>query len=106
MGADTAGTLMSVRPRPQVLGDEFIPVHDPFVLVANHYERPGLRVYWGGTLVSFAVSQKRQDRLHWLMTSEWRNYRLGPVPVPVWFLRWLFRRIARVYGLIIVPRAS
>jgi 1-acyl-sn-glycerol-3-phosphate acyltransferase len=42
------------------------------------------------------------------MTSEWHNFRLGPlpVPVPVWVFRWLFRRIARVYGLVIIPRAA
>jgi 1-acyl-sn-glycerol-3-phosphate acyltransferase len=108
LAADVEATLMGARPQPQVLNDDHIPPEGPFVLVANHYERPGLKVFWGGMLVSHAVFQRRTAgrSLHWLMTSEWYNYRLGPIPVPVSVLRWLFRRIGRVYGLVIVPRAA
>jgi 1-acyl-sn-glycerol-3-phosphate acyltransferase len=99
---------MAARPKPQALNDQHIPAEGPFVLVANHYERPGLKVFWGGMLASRAVARRRtsQESLRWLMTSEWYNFRLGPLPVPVWVFRWLFRRIARVYGLVIIPRAA
>ena len=108
LAADVKATLMAARPKPQALNDQHIPTEGPFVLVANHYERPGLKVFWGGMLASHAVAQRRTSRksLRWLMTSEWHNFRLGPLPVPVWAFRWLFRRIARVYGLVIVPRAA
>ena len=108
LASDVEATLMGARPQPQVLNDGRIPQEGPFILVANHYERPGLKVFWGGMLVSHAVFQRRTAgrSLHWLMTSEWYNYRLGPIPVPVSVLRWLFRRIGRVYGLVIVPRAA
>ena len=107
LAADSAGTLLAARPRPRIVDDHYVPETGPFVLVANHYERPGLKVFWGGMLASYAVSQRRSadKALHWLMTSEWYNFRLGPIPVPIWLLRWLFRRIAYVYGLVIVPRA-
>jgi 1-acyl-sn-glycerol-3-phosphate acyltransferase len=108
LAADVEATLMAARPKPQALNDQHIPAEGPFVLVANHYERPGLKVFWGGMLASHAVAQRRasQESLRWLMTSEWHNFRLGPLPVPVWAFRWLFRRIARVYGLVIIPRAA
>ncbi len=108
LGRDAKGTLMTARPRPKVIGDEHIPPEGPFVFVANHYERPGLKVWWGGMLAATAIYERRQSQgtLRWLMTSEWYNFRLaGLVPVPTWLLRWLFRRIANVYGLVIVPRS-
>ena len=106
--ADVEATLMAARPKPRALNEQHIPAEGPFVLVGNHYERPGLKVFWGGMLASHAVAQRRtsQKSLRWLMTSEWYDFRLGPLPVPVWALRWLFRRIAQVYGLVIVPRAA
>jgi hypothetical protein len=108
LAADVEATLMAAKPKPQALNDQNIPTEGPFALVANHYERPGLKVFWGGMLASHAVAQRRttQRSLRWLMTSEWYDFRLGPLPVPVWALRWLFRRIAQVYGLVIVPRAA
>jgi 1-acyl-sn-glycerol-3-phosphate acyltransferase len=107
LGKDIRSTLAAARPAPRALDTHHIPEKGPFVLVANHYDREGLRVWWSGMLLSNAVYERRPNEsgLRWLMTSEWYNFRLaGLVPVPVWFLRWLFRRIAKVYGLVIVPR--
>ena len=108
LAPDINAILERFRPPPRVIDDQHIPPEGPFVLVTNHYERPGLRVYWGGMAITAAVYGRRRSgrSLHWLMTSEWYNFRLaGLIPVPVWFLRLLFRRIARVYGLVIVPRS-
>ena len=106
--ADIAAALAAVRPPPQVRNDHYVPAEGPFVLALNHYERPGLKVFWAGCLASHAVAQRRsRDRaVRWLMTSEWQNFRLGPIPVPVVVWRWLFRRLGRVYGLVIVPRPA
>jgi len=106
--ADIAAALEAVRPPPQARNGHHVPAEGPFVLALNHYERPGLKVFWSGCLASHAVAQRRvRDKaVRWLMTSEWYNARLGPIPVPVLLWRWLFRRLGRVYGLVIVPRAA
>jgi 1-acyl-sn-glycerol-3-phosphate acyltransferase len=106
--ADIAAALAAVRPPPQVRNDHYVPAEGPFVLVLNHYERPGLKVFWSGCLASHAVAQRRarHKAVRWLMTSEWYNARLGPIRVPVFVSRRLFRRLGRVYGLVIVPRAA
>ena len=105
---DIAAALEAVRPPPQVRNDHYIPAEGSFVLVLNHYERPGLKVFWSGCLASHAIAQRRahDKAVRWLMTSEWYNARLGPILVPVLLWRWLFRRLGRVYGLVIVPRAA
>ncbi|GBD14194.1 hypothetical protein HRbin25_00063 [bacterium HR25] len=104
VGQDAGAVLASVRLPTRIVGEEHIPASGPFVLIANHYDRPGLRVFWGGMLLTWAVWRRRGDAPRWLMTSEWYNFRLGPVPVPPAVLRWVFRRLARVYSLVIVPR--
>jgi len=106
--ADIAAALAAVRPPPLVRNDHCVLAEGPFVLALNHYERPGLRVFWSGCLASHAVAQRRARHraVRWLMTSEWYNTRLGPIPVPVVASRWLFRRLGRVYGLVIVPRGA
>ena len=106
--ADIAAALAVVRPPPAARNDHHVPATGPFVLALNHYERRGLKVFWSGCLASHAIAQRRaRDKaVRWLMTSEWYNARLGPIPVPVLLWRWLFRRLGRVYGLVIVPRAA
>ena len=106
--ADIAASLAAVRPQPQVRNDHHIPAEGSFVLVLNHYERPGLKVFWSGCVASHAVAQRRprHKAVRWLMTSEWHNARLGPIPVPVLVWRLLFRRLSRAYGLVIIPRAA
>ena len=107
--ADIAAALSAVRPPPQARNDHHVPSEGSFVLALNHYERSGLKVFWSGCLASHAVAQRRAPAhggVRWLMTSEWYNARLGPIPVPVLVWRWLFRRLGRVYGLVIVPRAA
>jgi len=106
VGRDAAAVLARAGLPYRVVGREHIPAEGPFALIANHYERPGLKVFWGGMVLTAAVWERRGRSPRWLMTSEWYNFRLGPLPVPVAFLRWLFRRLARVYGLVIVPRAQ
>ena len=88
---------MAKNPYPRRFeGFEQLPQASSFVIVANHYNRPGLHPYHCAMAVSAAVARQRpgQPELAWLFTSEWYGVRFGPLPVPVWLTRWLFSRIA------------
>jgi len=106
--ADTRWLLGRLPIPPRIAGEEHIPAQGPFVVVANHYQRPGLWVAWGVCLVSMAVAPRRLEspEMRWVMAGEWRARPLGPLPWPAPFLRWLFRRVAATYGHIVVPAAD
>lgn len=102
-------TFLRTNPYPRrVEGIEHVPSSPPFVLVANHYARPGLRPYHCGMIVTGLIAQARPavPHIRWVITSEWFGRRLGPVPIPPSLYRWTFRRVARVYGLAIMPRRA
>jgi len=104
---DSRWTLRDVRPRPRAEGEEHIPRQGPFVLVANHYERPGLNPHFAGMHVSQVVARRRAQapEIHWIITSEWFGRRLGILPVPDAFWRWTFRHAGRMYDFVVMPRS-
>ena len=75
--------VMAANPyRRQVQGLENVPSEGPFVLVANHYARPGLQVYHCGMFITTLIAERRplSPDIRWIITSEWYGYRLGPFP--------------------------
>lgn len=100
LGADSAGGLRGAAPPPLALYTHYLPVSGPFIVIGNHYERPGLWAGWGAMVVSAAVRSTGGGRrdLHWLMTDELMELRLGPLWVPRAWIRAVFARFARVYG--------
>lgn len=87
-------------------GVEHIPREGAFVVVMNHYSRRGLRPYHCAFAVSATVAEARADRteIRWAFASEMYGQHIGPLPIPLWLVRWVFRRVALVYDLVIVPR--
>ena len=105
---DSRITLDGNPPPPCVRGLDHLPPEGPFILVMNHYERDGLLIHFCAMAVSSAVAdcQPRSPEIRWVITSEWYGRHAGPLPIPVWLIRWVFRRVSRLYGLIIMPRAA
>jgi hypothetical protein len=99
--------VMAKNPYPRRFeGFERIPPASTFVIVANHYNRPGLHPYHCAMAVGSAAASRRpgQPELCWLFTSEWYGARFGPIRIPVAFTRWAFSRIARIYDFVVLPR--
>ena len=104
--ADSPRILRVNPPPPRVIGLENLPVEGPFVIVANHYERPGLPTYFAGMAVCAAVAERRpaSPETSWIITSEWTGRHFGPMRVPVWLPRWAFSRVGVIYGFIPMPQ--
>jgi len=102
-------TVMAANPyRRQVQGLDNVPSEGPFVLVSNHYTRRGLQVYHCGMFITTVIAERRprSPDIRWVITSEWYGYRIGPIPIPVWLIRWVFRRVANMHGLVVMPRQA
>jgi len=99
LGADAAGGLRGAAPPPRALDTHCLPHAGPYVVVGNHYQREGLWAGWGAMVVSAAVWEAagRRRELHWLMTAELLDVRLGPLPLPRRGVRAVLARMARVY---------
>ena len=97
--------LLSRAGLPAVVeGEERIPPEGPFVIVANHYQRKGRWVGWNSYLISAVVARRRPGtEVHWVMNDGFGRRAPGTIRWPKWFLRWLLRRIGRMYGHVLVP---
>jgi 1-acyl-sn-glycerol-3-phosphate acyltransferase len=101
--------VMAANPyRRQVQGLENVPAEGPFVLVSNHHTRRGLQVYHCAMFITTVIAERRplSPGTRWVITSEWYGYRIGPIPIPVWLLRWVFKRVAKIYELVVMPRQA
>lgn len=99
--------VMEANPYPRrIEGLDNVPAEGPFILTLNHYNRPGLRPYHCAMAISAALLERRpgQPEVRWAYTSELRGQRLGPVSFPLWLVRFVFRRVARMYDLVVLPR--
>ena len=90
----------------RIEGLDNVPKEGSFILVMNHYGRRGLRPYHCAMVVTTAVASVRPGlpEIRWAFTSEYLGRHVGPVPIPLWLIRWTFRRVARVYDFVVIPR--
>lgn len=98
--ADDARTLVkSLRPPLRLMGRVNVPAEGPCLLTVNHYHRPGFRAWW----IPLAIGSVVPAEIHWVMTAAW-TFRARPALKPFTPLtRWLFWRVARVYGFTNMP---
>jgi hypothetical protein len=103
LGDDSARLL---RPYPTtVYGLERLPKQGAFLVVMNHYERPGMGVWWPALIVSRALREHLGvSSPHWLITNRFYRFRLKGLRLPDRLVGWFLARVAARYGLILVSR--
>jgi len=88
-----------LKPDLQIYGREHIPAHTPYLVMANHYSRPGFQAWW----LALAVSACLPCEVHWIITAAWTY----PDRFRSIFLTsltyWLFHKVANVYGFTTMP---
>ena len=105
LAADAREVLGRLPVRPRVEGEEHIPPDGPFLIVANHYERPGLLVIWGALLITAAVGRRRPHSPHvrWVHISEWSDYIFYGVRIPSALTRRLIGAASRTWSILPIP---
>ena len=106
LGPDSRAMLRGAQPRPRVVGIEHVPREGACIVVMNHYERPGLRVWWCAALVGAALASHRggDPPVHWLITDRFEGFRFAGLPMPDRLMAWLLGKIGGAYGLLLVAR--
>jgi 1-acyl-sn-glycerol-3-phosphate acyltransferase len=88
-------------PRPPIARDAGqIPREGKFVIVGNHYERPGLWMAWPAMLVSHTVAQVTGREVRWIAIEDWEAFSLWGIPIPRGWIRRLFQRAFATYGIL------
>ncbi len=108
LSRDAALMLQGAYPPPRVLNAQYIPTDSPFIVVYNHYDRPGLGAWWGIAPIAttIAAQRTREPReVHFMMAREW-HYAHG---IGHWIIqpltRWFFGQFAKTYDCIGLPPA-
>ena len=102
--AHDALTVLAQMPElPRVRGADLIPEDGRFVVVANHYERPGLWMGWSALLISHVVQTRTSLETHWIAIQEWEAFSLWGIDIPRWLIRSVFERAFSTYGIIAMP---
>ena len=91
---------------PLVRGEDNVPETGPFVVVANHYERPGLWMAWPALFLSTLALSRSGADLHWVAIEEWESFSLWGIPIPPGVTRAVFQRAFHTYGIVAMASAA
>lgn len=105
---DCAAVVRQMWPRPVVHDLACIPATGPFLLVANHFEGPGLWIGWTAALLTRAVARVRPGTtpVHWLVTAGMDRRRVDGIKRFAPLTSWFFGRIAGAWEMVALPRVD
>lgn len=86
-------------PSLEVQGIENLPKKAGYVVLVNHYFRPGFRAWWSTLAISSIVPRE----MHWIMAAAWTYPDTLYGRLMERASRFLFRNIARVYDFTNMP---
>jgi hypothetical protein len=111
LARDCRAMVAHMQPTPRVIGVRTVPQAGPFVLVANHLEGRGLWIGWTAALLTHAVARARTTAgrppdvpIHWLAEADMDRGRVQGWKRMVPATGWAFRRVARMWRLVSLPR--
>jgi len=102
----TCALMMQDAPvPPRILNAHHIPSTGDFILVMNHYDRPGLGAWWIGALAVTAIAQRRTDprEIRGVMAREWWYPKGWRRRIKQPLTRWAFGQLAKTYGILTLP---
>jgi hypothetical protein len=103
---DATLLLRGAHPTPRALRTENIPESSPFLLLINHYDRPGLGAWWGGAMIAKTIAARRTREpreIRMVMAREWWYPGGFGKLVKQPLTHWAFGQIARAYGILTLP---
>jgi 1-acyl-sn-glycerol-3-phosphate acyltransferase len=108
LSRDASTVVRSMPKHPESRDSELIPSEGRFVIVGNHYERPGLWMAWPAIFVSQTVAKVTGREVRWIAIQEWEAFSLWGIPIPRGWIRRIFQRAFGTYGIIAMapPDAS
>jgi len=103
--ADGEQVLQELHPSPTIGGLEHLPESGPCLVVANHFNGPGVWVGLPAALLSAVIGRARPDAtVRGVGVAAYHDARLwGIVPIPEWLTEAIFCRFYAVYGIIRMP---
>ena len=108
LSRDAELLLCGADPAPCVLNAQNIPSDSSFLVVFNHYDRPGLGAWWGIApfVVAIASHRTREPRqVHVMLAREWYIPNGFDHQVKQPLTRWFFGKFAKTYDCIGLPPA-
>jgi len=98
LARDAALLLAATAPAPRAEGIEQIPQDGPLLIVANHYQRPGLWIGYAGALIARAVWERRAEEAR-ITVIDRVVVPLGGRRVELPGTHWVFRRVAVAWDM-------
>ncbi|GAC1462723.1 MAG: hypothetical protein NVS2B16_02150 [Chloroflexota bacterium] len=101
---DTSLLLWNMPSAPLVRGLDNIPEDGPFVLAANHYERPRMWMVWPAVFIGHCVRLRTGRDTRWIAIEEWDSFEIAGIHVSRDLIRTVFQRVFRTWGILPMPR--